>query len=208
MADEDSGYRIKFLREAFTALVGNIPIALLRTELLALVLTVPITDARMNLSGSAVIVEWLGEPPITADRAAVANKVASFVGGATTAQPFVYNSFAVAASTSSTPVVKINETTPPLDEGTYQFSWTSSLRMQAVIANTGIQADITFTRSDGVSVHQDDAWDRNVKHAYNGSMPFPILAGQTVTSLLTFQRLGASGTAEMSGARITVDKIS
>jgi hypothetical protein len=208
MADDEGGYKITFLRAEFLALIGNIPIALLRTELQSLALTVPITDARMMLMGNGVIVEWLGEPPTAQDRLDVRAKVAAFVGGATTAEPFVYNSFAVATSASTTPVVKINETTTPLDAGTYQVIWTSSLRMQAVIANTGISATLRLTRSDGVFVEQDDAWDRAVKHAYNGALTFQIQAGQTITSLLTFQRLGASGTAELSGARITVDKIS
>ncbi len=82
------------------------------------------------------------------------------------------------------------------------------MRMQAVIANTGVVATMRITRSDGVFVEQDDAWDRSNRHAYNWPITFEILAGQTITTLLTFNRLGASGTAEMSGARITVDKIS
>jgi hypothetical protein len=208
VAEDEGGYRITFLRAAFVALVGNIPIELLRTELQALVLTVPVTDARMSLSGHAVIVEWIGEPPTSQDRLDVRAKVAAFVGGTTTSEPFVYNSFAVATSTSSTPVVKISETTPALDQGTYQVSWTSSIRMQAVVANTGVEGKIRLTRSDGVFVEQDDAWNLSNRHAYNGSMPFPIAAGQTITALLTFSRLGASGTAEMSGARITIDQIS
>jgi hypothetical protein len=188
--------------------VGNIPIALLRSQLAALPLVVPITDARMMLLGEGVIVEWLGEPPTTQDRTDVRAKVAAFVGGVTTSEPFEYNSFAVATSVIATPTTKLDNTTPALDAGTYQVLWTTSTRMQAVIANTGVQADITLTRSDGVSVHQDDAWNLSNRHAFNGAITFQIAAGQTIRSQLTYQRLGASGVAEMSGARVTVDKIS
>jgi hypothetical protein len=202
-----TNYTRIYLRAEFTALVGNIPIALLAAQLMALALTVPILDVRFTPLENGVIVEW-NQFPSTADIAAVDAAVAAFVGGTTTSQPFEYNSFAVATSASSTSVVKINQTTPALDAGTYQVLWTTSTRMQAVIANTGVEGKIRLTRSDGVFVEQDDAWDRTNRHAFNGAITFQILAGQTITSLLTFSRLGASGVAEMSGARVTVDKIS
>lgn len=202
----------KFYADA--AFVARLPgygidVRRLRAMLGELTVSTPVIDVRrVDTPSSGVTVEW-GTEPSGADIVKVDAVVAAFPGTlTTTSEPFVYASFAVATSASATPVIKINQTTPPLDEGTYQVSWTSSIRMQAVIANTGVQADLTLTRSDGASVHQDDAWDRTNRHAYNGSMPFPILAGQTITSLLTFQRLGASGVAEMSGARVTVDKIS
>lgn len=203
----DSSIRRFYRRADFVAMLpaaANLP--LLAATLGALVLTVPIAEIRGLPDGGAVV-EW-ATLPASGDLALVDAAIAAFVGGATTSQPFEYNSFAVATSTSSTPVVKIDETTPPLDPGTYQVIWTSSTRMQAVAANTGVQADITLTRSDGVSVHQDDAWNLANRHAYNGSLTFQVLAGQTIRSELTFNRLGASGTAEMSGARVTVDKIS
>lgn len=203
----ESNYTRIYLREEFTSLVGNIPIALLATQLTALVLSVPILDVRLTPQQHAVVVEWT-QFPSAADITALDAAVAGFAGGATTSSPFEYNSFAVSTSASSTPVTKLNNTTPPLDAGTYQVIWTSSLRMQAVIANTGVEGKMRITRSDGVFVEQDDAWNLSNRHAYNGAITFQVLAGQTLTTLLTFSRLGASGTAEMSGARITVDKIS
>jgi hypothetical protein len=202
-----TNYTRIYLRAEFTALVGNIPIALLAAQLTALVLSVPILDVRFTPLENGVVVEW-NQFPSTADVTAVDAAVAAFTGGTTTSQPFEYNSFAVATSASGTAVVKINQTTPALDAGTYQVLWTTSTRMQAVIANTGVEGKIRLTRSDGTFVEQDDAWDRTNRHAFNGAITFQIAAGQTITSLLTFSRLGASGTAEMSGARITVDKIS
>jgi hypothetical protein len=80
--------------------------------------------------------------------------------------------------------------------------------MQAVAANTGIEGKVRITRSDGVFVEQDDAWDLANHHAYNGALTFTVLAGQTIRVQLTFSRLGASGTAEMSGARVTIDQLS
>jgi hypothetical protein len=195
-----------YLRADFASLVGNIPIALFASTLAALTLSVPVLDVRFTPLQNGVIVEW-NSFPSTADIAAVDMVVATFAGGSTTSQPFEYNSFGVSTSASSTPVTKLDNTTPLLDAGTYQVLWTTSLRMQAVIANTGVEATIRLTRSDGVFVEQTDAWDLNVRHAYNGAITFQVLTGQTIRSLLTFNRLGASGTAELSGARITVDKL-
>jgi hypothetical protein len=202
-----TNYTRIYLRQEFTALIGNIPIALLATQLTALPLTVPLIDVRLTPQQHAVIVEWSAFPSV-ADLAALDAAVAAFAGGTTTSSPFEYNSFAASTSASSTPVTKLNNTTPPLDAGTYQVIWTTSLRMLAVIANTGIEATLRITRSDGVFVEQTSAWDLSSKHAYNGALTFQVLAGQTLATLLTFVRLGASGTAELSGARITVDKIS
>lgn len=190
----------------FTSLVGDLEIGLLRTALTLLVLSTPIRNAELLSPGLGVRLEW-DVLPSAADITLVDAAIAAFTGGTTTSQPFEYNAFAITSSASSTPVTKLDNTTPPLDAGTYQVLWTTSLRMQAIIANTGIQADITLTRSDGVFVHQDDSWDLNVRHAFNGAITFLVLAGQTIRTQLTFNRLGASGVAEMSGARITVDKI-
>ena len=203
----ETNYTRIYLREEFTSLVGNIPITLLAAQLLALPLTVPPIDVRFTLQQHAVIVEW-SQFPSAQDIIDIDAAVAAFTGGVTTSSPFEYNSFAVSTSTSATPITKLNNTTPPLDAGTYQVIWTTSLRMQAVTANTGVRGTIRLTRSDGVFVEQTDGWDLTEPHAYNGAITFQVLAGQTIASLLTFNRLGASGTAEMSGARITVDKIS
>jgi hypothetical protein len=202
----------KFYADA--AFVGRLPgygidVQLLRTMIGELTVSTPVVDVqRVDTPSSGVVVSWASEPS-AADVLRVDGVIAAFPGVlTTTSEPFQINSFAVATSANTTPVTKTDFTTPALDPGTYQVIWTSSTRMQAVAANTGVQADITLTRSDGVAVHQDDAWDRANRHAFNGVITFQVLAGQTIRSLLTFNRLGASGTAEMSGARITIDKIS
>lgn len=206
----DDSYRKFYRQSAFTSLLSGLiqALPLLRTTIGALSLSVPVADVRLGLLDQVVvIVEWPGLPS-AADVALVDAAIASFAGGTTTSQPFEYNSFGVSTSNSSTPVTKLNNTTPLLDAGTYQVIWNALLRMSAVIANTGVEAKVRITRSDGVFVEQTDAWDLNVNHAYNGAITFQVLPGQTLTTLLTFSRLGALGTAELSGARITVDKIS
>jgi hypothetical protein len=180
---------------------------LLQTTLGQLALTVPLVDVRLAPFGDSVVVEW-SSIPTAPDIAALDAAIHAFVGGATSKAPIEINSFAVATSTSSTPVTKIDVTTPLLDAGTYQVIWCTSLRMQAVVANTGIEGKIRITRSDGVFVEQDDAWDLASRHAFNGAITFTVLAGQTIRAFLTFSRLGASGTAEMSGARVTIDQLS
>jgi phosphohistidine swiveling domain-containing protein len=169
-------------------------------------LSVPINETRLALGGAALIVEWASLPS-SADVAAVTDKIPTIVGVETTSAPFEFNSFAVSTSTSNTHGMKIDQTTPPLDAGTYQVIWNSSLRMQAVAANTGVEGKIRITRSDGAFVEQDDAWNLANRHAFNGALTFTLLAGQTIRVQLSHARLGASGTAEMSGARVTIDQI-
>lgn len=205
----DDYFRRRYTQTDFTSLATSIAegIPLLRTALAVLVLTVPVSDVRLDLSANAAIVEWLSLPS-SADVAAVDAAVAAFTGGTTTSAPIEINSFGTVTSTSATPTVKITHTTGALDEGTYQVIWNSSIRMQAVIANTGVEGRISIARSDGATVAQTDAWDLANNHVFNGAITFQILAGQTIAVTLSFLRLGASGTAEMSGARITIDKIS
>lgn len=206
MADES--FRKTYYTSDFTSLSGGIAEnkPLLESALSALTLTVPVNEVRVALGGAAAIVEWQ-QLPAPADVAAVDAAVAAFTGGPTTSQPFEFNSFGASTTQSGTHQTKIDETTPPLDAGTYQVIWTSSLRMQAVAANTGVEGKIRLERSDGVFVEQDDAWDLANRHAFNGAITFQIQAGQTIRALLTFARLGVSGTAEMSGARVTIDQI-
>lgn len=204
----ESTFQRFYPRADFVALVGSLEEnrSRIQTALGDLTLTLPINNVALNAYATAIVVTWEAYPP-EADLDAIDAAVAAFVGGETTSQPFVYQSFATSTTTSGTHQTKIDETTPPLDAGTYQVSWVCSTKMAAVIANTGVEAKIRLERSDGAFVEQDDAWDRANRHAYNGSQPFPIAAGQTIRAHLTFARLGASGTAEISGARVTIDKI-
>lgn len=196
-----------YARSEFTSLTGTFSLSLLQTHLGQVPITVPLVDVRLAPYGDSVVVEW-SNIALAEDIAAIDAAIAAFVGGTTSSAPLEVNSFAVATATDGTPVTKIDVTTPPLDPGTYQVIWTSSLRMQAVAPNTGVEGKIRLTRSDGVFVEQDDAWDLANRHAFNGALTFTVLAGQTIRALLTFSRLGASGTAEMSGARVTIDQLS
>lgn len=207
----DDYFRKTFYAFEFTALGGsglaeNKAVIDAALETMSPPLSVPINETRLAMGGGALIVEW-NALPSEADVDAVVALIPTIVGVATTSAPFEFNSFGVSTSTSGVHAMKIDQTTPPLDAGTYQVLWTSSLRMQAVIANTGVEGKIRITRSDGVFVEQDDAWDRANRHAFNGALTFTLLAGQTIRVQLSHARLGASGTAEISGARVTIDQL-
>jgi hypothetical protein len=210
MADEDDGrFTIKFLREAFTALVGNIPIALLRSQLVALPLTVPVTDARMTLSGNGVLVEWIGEPPSAQDRIDVRAKVAGFVGGTTTSEPFSVLSAAVTTASNATLVDKIDFTTPPLDEGTYSITYTGQHRLQSGASGDSAGVRLTITFSGFPPFFQEDEWPFALKHGYDYAVTGKVSAGQTIRVQAQLYKLGAGAAiAECSKARFTVDKIS
>lgn len=204
----DDYFRRRYVPADFLVLTTSLAeaVPLLRTALSQLVLTEPVNEVRLDVSGSGVVVEWV-RLPTALDVTAVNTAVATFVGATTTSAPIELNSFAASTTTSATPVTKITHTTQPLVAGTYQVIWNSSIRMLAVLANTGVEGRITISRSDGATVGQTDAWDLANNHVFNGAITFVIQAGQTIAVTLAFLRLGVTGTAEMSGARITIDKV-
>jgi hypothetical protein len=182
----------------------NIP--LLRTTLNGLALEVPIAEVR-SLTGGGAVVEWEAFPD-PADIVLIDAAIAAFVGGATTSAPMVLESFAALQTTDSvTPAKKAELQTPPLDGGTYTFSWNSLLRMNPAAANSGVQGIIRITRSDGVVREQPDSWDLTAPHAFNGNIIFEVSAGQTLLAEAFVLRLGAGGTAEMLGVRFTIDQL-
>lgn len=155
-----------------------------------------------------VYVEWPTDaPPAAAIVATVTANVATFNAPAPSNAPVELNSFAVTNVPSAAVVPKIALATPPLAAGTYQVCWSSMLRMQALAANTGIEAKMRVERSDAVAVEQVDSWDLTARHAFNGAITFVVAAGQHLTVTLSATRIGASGTGEISGARVTIDRL-
>jgi hypothetical protein len=153
-------------------------------------------------------VEWpTADPPLAALVATVTAAVAAFNQPAPSSAPIELNSFGATSVPNATVVPKITHTTPPLAAGTYQVCWASQLKMAAVIANTGIEGKLRVDRSDGAFVEQVDSWDLTAKHAFNGAVTFVVSAGQTLTVALSATRIGASGTGEISGARVTIDRL-
>lgn len=206
----ESSFRRFYRREEFLALppTSDLDVGVLGTALGALALGTPIAEVRATEPpGDGAVVEWKSLPTSGTDFPLVDAAIAAFAGGSTTSQPFVFLSAAASTTQSATHVPKLDQTTPLLDAGTYQVIWNSTLRMQAVIANTGIEGKIRLTKSDGSFVEQLDSWALSNGHAFNGAITFLVTAGQTIRAALTFARLGASGTAEISGVRVSLDKI-
>jgi hypothetical protein len=176
------------------------------TYLGTLPLGAPVLDAR-DVANGWIAVEW-AILPSASDVAQVDAAVIAFAAQPTTSEPFELNSFAATTATTTTPVDKVSFTTPPLEAGTYQVLWASMLRMVAAVAGTGVRALITLTRSGGTSIQQESHWDLAQKVAFNGGITFRVTAGQTIGVLLQVNKIGApAATAEMSGARVTIDKI-
>jgi hypothetical protein len=208
MADDDGGYRIPFLRAAFVALVGNIPIALLRTELAALPLVVPITDARMMLMGEGVVVEWLGEPPTVADRAAVRNKVAAFVGGATSSAPLVSGNAGPVTAATGALVDLVDLQSPAVDKATYQVVVNAQMKMQAEVAGEAARLTMTITTTGAAPRVQRHHWPYAVDGAYNFTGTFEREAGQTIRVQVQGSEVGpGAGVAVFSDVRASIDKI-
>jgi len=209
MADES--YRRFYGQSAFLALTSGLLAALplFKTEVGLLALTAPIVDVRLTVLGVqlTVVVEWAARPSDN-DLLLVDGKVASFVGSATTSEPIVAVSAGATTAANATLVDKIDLVTPPLDAGTYQVIWTSQLRMQAVVVGDAARAVLTITPSGGAPQTQMDHWGEAVVKAYNGAATFLRAAGQTIRVQLQLAEVGPGvGVAEISLARVTIDKI-
>lgn len=197
-------YRVSDFVSLVTASINE---GLLRTALSGLTLSTPIGNVEALAPGLGARLQW-DTLPSAADITSIDGVIAAFTGGATTSEPFEIESLGTTQSTSGALVDKINFTTPPLDAGTYQVCWCSSLRMNPAAANAGVLGTLRVTRSDAVFREQSDAWDLTANHAFNGAITFKVLTGQTLTVRHSVSRIGASGTAEMFGVRVTIDQLS
>jgi hypothetical protein len=203
----ETTFRKYYAQTEFTGMAGEYANAdQFETYLSTVALGSPVVDV-YAVGTHSIAVEWAELPP-PGDIVLVDAAVIAFAAQPTTSEPFELNSFAATTATTTTPVDKISFTTPPLEAGTYQILWASMLRMVAAVAGTGVRALITLTRSGGTSIQQESHWDLAQKVAFNGGITFRVTAGQTIGVLLQVNKIGAAAaTAEMSGARVTIDKI-
>lgn len=196
--------------EDFTQLVSFPPegatLALLKTTLAQLPLTVQVVDVRVAPLDTAVVVEF-GGIPTGQDFVDVDSAIAQFQAANTTNLHMEMQSFAAATTTSSSFTAKIDEITPELSAGTYMVNWQSLLRMSVAGASSGVLGRMRIERSDGEFLEQTSAWDLTVGQAFNGCVSFPVTEGQTLRVTLSYARIGANGTAEMSDARVAIDRV-
>lgn len=179
---------------------------LLRSQAGALPLTATLSDVRLSPDGDSVVFEFSGIPA-PQDLLDLASFVSSFEQANTTFYHQEFQSFSAETTQSSSFQVKIDETTPALTEGTYMVNWQSTLRMSAAGASSGVLGRIRIERSDGQFLEQTSGWDLTTGHAFNGCVTFPVSEGQTLRCILSYARIGANGTAEMSDARVAVDRV-
>ena len=192
-------YRILFPRSDFLTLAGSVPLPLLTTKLLELSLATPIIEVRAAPNG-AVAVEW--ESLIsTQDRLAVQSAIANFAGEPTTSEALIVTAAGPFLAPSSTPVLALRLTSPPLDDGDYQLSWASEHRLTAAASQTASRVTLTV---NGVIV-QRTHWAEILETAYNGSFPIKRTAGQTIVADLHVSKVGAGPvSAELTRARLAI----
>ena len=202
-------FRVIYERTDFLALVGNIPIKILTAQLLQIPLASAITEIKLvgPSANPSVAVEW--EALISDDDIdTVDDFIATFIGGATTSQPFEIESLDPSLDGSGNVIPKIDFITPLLDEGTYQVSWACEIQTETQVPNTGVLGILTVTRSDGASRTWRDSWDLPFPHFFGDCITFKAETGQSIRVQLSFQKLGADPVnAAMSVARVTIDQI-
>lgn len=202
---EANSHRL-YWRTEFVALAsGPVPEPLLRAKLAELTLTAPIVRAEVLPTGD-VAISFAGYP--TEDDADELDQfVAEFEGGETTAKVAAVVSTGVTSASNATPVVAADGESAPLDEGQYLAVYTSTMRLSAAADATAARAIVTLTRSDGSVFTQDDHWPHEVDHAFNGSIPFDVVAGQTIHGTMAVAKVGAgAANALMADVRISLIK--
>lgn len=157
---------------------------------------------------SSVHLVWDPGAPAQAVLDAADAVVAAHTGSPTTSAPFVATNNGPVTASNATAVTVIDLTTTPLDAGTYHLDFSSQYRLQALVNGEAARAISIVTINGGAPRTQQDHWDGNVVAAYNGSATFNVNAGATVRVQLQIAEVGpGAGVAEMTLARVTVDKV-
>jgi hypothetical protein len=205
----DTSFRRFYRRAAFVALPAPAPIdvAVLSTVIGALVLDHYPAGIFPFSIGDGVELEW-AEYPLLGDFTLVDAAIAAFVGGATTAAPIIVVANAAVTTTSATPTSVIDVTTPALSAGTYQVIFSSQFRLTTTVAGEAARAIAIITASPAAAVQQLDHSGDAVVRCYNGAATLLRTAGQTIRVQLQIAEVGPGvATAEMTQARVTIDKI-
>ena len=208
MADESS--KLTLYQSDFPVLVGSISEnkGLFDTGLTTLGLEQSVNETRVAQGGAALIVEWATFAS-EADRDDVIAFALTFTGGTTSEAPIVAVNAGPVTAANATPVTVIDVTSPPLAEGTYQVVMSCQMRMQAEVSGEAARAILTLTTPPATPVPQQEHWGFAVNHAYNAVATFNRQAGQTIQVQLQIAEVGAgAGVAEITNARVTIDKIS
>lgn len=161
------------------------------------------------IGNDTIMVEWTTFPS-QADIPRLDAAVEEFTGGSTD-EPFEVESLDATSATTSNLVGVIDFTTPPLDSGTYQVTWNALVGMLATVANTGVRGVLTLTRTQGsdvVSRQWEHNWNLQQPQLFGSVTTFRCQSGATIRAHLQVAKLGAAAaTAQMGGARVTIDKI-
>ncbi len=208
MADESARLTLHRTPD-FPVIVGSLEEnrALFRARLAELNLSVPVSDVRVSSNGEALFVDWETFPS-TQDRAAVVGAANIFVGTSTSEAPIEVNHWNAVLAPTTALALAVDITTPPLADGTYQVIANAMHRMVAEVAAQGSRATILIERSDGASYQQQDHTALAFTQSFNLPITFTVTPGQTIRARVGVQKItGAGGTAEMTGARVTIDKI-
>lgn len=199
-----------YQEDDFAALTSFPPqaaaLSLMRGKVAELGTSVPVVDVRLAPAGNAVVFEFDGIPS-SGDFGALDTFVQDFFLTQTTSFHLEALSADASTTTNTGFEPKIDEETSPLTAGIYMINWQSTLRMSVAGASSGVLGRVRIERSDGQTLEQTSSWDLTVGHSFNGCVSFPVQEGQTLHAVLSYARIGANGTAEMSGARVAFDRV-
>lgn len=96
---------------------------------------------------------------------------------------------------------KLTLQTGALPAGVYAVSWYCEIKVASEVASTGAQARLEVNDVERAGT----SWDQVSYHAFSGSFPTEVVAGETIKLDLDFRKAGASAnTAYIQRARLAV----
>ena len=111
---------------------------------------------------------------------------------------------AVQSTTLNALQVALAATAQPLPAGKYLLAVYCETRMSAVVANSGVEAQVDYDRGAGFVNVAEDNWGEAQWHAFSAAGIVTLQSGDTPTLRVRYRRIGALNTAEIQRVRMSI----
>lgn len=146
----------------------------------------------INQVGSNVVAQWPNNTD-PADIAAYQAQVPVHVGGVITAAPHRFSNLSETSQDTNTLQTRLAAVSGKLAAGSWAITFGAEIRMNAVVALTGVEFIMQFSKDSDPLVEQaEDTWGQITYHISSGGFPIAVLDGEQLNVSLLWRRIGAS----------------
>ena len=192
----------------FTTASGSPNVSIFSNEVAALALSEQPDSVAPD--GTSVVLQW-NALPTAADLALIDTAVAAHSGDAFSEELQSATEEAEATTTDTAETVRVSLATGKLPAGDYQIVWSCELSVEAVVANTGAQANLYFTKNGGSRVPVGQGINDQAVYDTRGAMAYleDVKAGDEYLLELGYRKVGvAAQTAKIKSARVYLKPLS